>query len=69
MKFTIEKFVMDTNALGAIMNTKKTMYNNIPTTIFAPMLNRVSNQGEFDMVMGTKTEFITYYIEHIERQE
>ena len=69
MKFTIEKFVRDTNALGAIMNTKKTMYNNIPTTIFAPMLNRVSNQGEFDMVMGTKTEFITYYIEHMERQE
>ena len=69
MKFTIEKFVMDTNALGAIMNTKKTMYNNIPTTIFAPMLNKVSNQGEFDMVMGTKTEFITYYIEHMERQE
>lgn len=66
MKFTIEKFIMDTNALGAIMNPKKTMYNNIPTTIFAPMLNRVSNQGEFDMVMGMKTEFITYYIE---RQE
>ena len=69
MKFTIEKFVMDTNALGAIMSPKKTMYNNIPTTIFAPMLNRVSNQGEFDIVMDVKSDFINYYIEHIERQE
>ena len=69
MKFTIEKFVMDTNALGVIMNPKKTMYNNIPTTIFAPMLNRVSNQGEFDMVMDVKSDFINYYIEHMERQE
>lgn len=61
MKFTIEKFVMDTNALGAIMNTKKTMYNNIPTTIFAPMLNRVSNQVEFDIVMDVKSDFINYF--------
>ena len=69
MKFTIEKFVRDTNALGAIMNTKKTMYNNIPTTIFAPMLNRVSNQGEFDIVMDVKSDFINYYIEYMKRQE
>ena len=69
MKFTIEKFVMDTNALGAIMNTKKTMYNNIPTTIFAPMLNKVSNQGEFDIVMDVKSDFIKYYIEYMKRQE
>ena len=66
MKFTIEKFIRDTDALGAIMNPKKTMYNNIPTTIFAPMLNRVSNQGEYDMVMEVKSDFINYYIE---RQE
>ena len=69
MKFTIERLVNDMDALSAIMTPKTLLYKNVPSTIFSPMFNKVSNQGEFDMVMGTKTEFIAYYIEHMERQE
>ena len=69
MKFTIERLVKDMDALSDIMTPKTLLYKNVPSTIFSPMFNKVSNQGEFDMVMGTKTEFITYYIEHMERQE
>lgn len=68
-KFAIERFVEGTNALSTIMKPKNTIYNNIPTTTFIPMLNKVSNQGEFDMVMEVKSDFINYYIEHMERQE
>lgn len=69
MKFTIERLVNDMDALSAIMTPKTLLYKNVPSTIFSPMFNKVSNQGEFDMVMDVKSDFIKYYIEHMERQE
>ena len=69
MKFTIERLVNDMDALSAIMTPKTLLYKNVPSTIFSPMFNKVSNQGEFDIVMDVKSDFIKYYIEHIERQE
>ena len=69
MKFTIERLVKDMDALSAIMTPKTLLYKNVPSTIFSPMFNKVSNQGEFDIVMDVKSDFINYYIEHIERQE
>ena len=69
MKFTIERLVNDMDALSAIMTPKTLLYKNVPSTIFSPMFNKVSNQGEFDMVMDVKSDFINYYIEHMKRQE
>lgn len=69
MKFTIERLVNDMDALSAIMTPKTLLYKNVPSTIFSPMFNKVSNQGEFDMVMDVKSDFIKYYIEHMERQK
>ena len=69
MKFTIERLVKDMDALSAIMTPKTLLYKNVPSTIFSPMFNKVSNQGEFDIVMDVKSDFIKYYIEHMERQE
>ena len=69
MKFTIERLVKDMDALSAIMTPKTLLYKNVPSTIFSPMFNKVSNQGEFDIVMDVKSDFINYYIEHMERQE
>ena len=69
MKFTIERLVNDMDALSAIMTPKTLLYKNVPSTIFSPMFNKVSNQGEFDIVMDVKSDFINYYIEHMERQE
>ena len=69
MKFTIERLVKDMDALSDIMTPKTLLYKNVPSTIFSPMFNKVSNQGEFDMVMDVKSDFIKYYIEHMERQE
>ena len=69
MKFTIERLVNDMDALSAIMTPKTLLYKNVPSTIFSPMFNKVSNQGEFDMVMDVKSDFIKYYIEHMKRQE
>lgn len=69
IKFTIERLVNDMDALSAIMTPKTLLYKNVPSTIFSPMFNKVSNQGEFDMVMDVKSDFIKYYIEHMEKQE
>lgn len=69
MKFTIERLVNDMDALSAIMTPKTLLYKNVPSTIFSPMFNKVSNQGEFDMVMDVKSDFIKYYIEYMKRQE
>ena len=69
MKFTIERLVKDMDALSDIMTPKTLLYKNVPSTIFSPMFNKVSNQGEFDMVMDVKSDFIKYYIEHMKRQE
>lgn len=69
MKFTIERLVNDMDALSAIMTPKTLLYKNVPSTIFSPMFNKVSNQGEFDIVMDVKSDFIKYYIEHMERQK
>lgn len=69
MKFTIERLVKDMDALSAIMTPKTLLYKNVPSTIFSPMFNKVSNQGEFDIVMDVKSDFIKYYIEYMKRQE
>ena len=69
MKFTIERLVKDMDALSAIMTPKTLLYKNVPSTIFSPMFNKVSNQGEFDIVMDVKSDFIKYYIEYLKRQE